>query len=85
MTSERDAAGRLMSMPGIVEAAATNPIRSLGVPKLLANGLSTGLFDMVELRIANAPITHRIKNDQSLETKVFLVFIRPLSPYLSWA
>jgi hypothetical protein len=68
MTSEWDAAGRLMSMPGMVEAAATNPIRSLGVPKLVAKGFSTGLFDMVELRIANAPITHRIKNDRSIET-----------------
>jgi hypothetical protein len=44
-------------MPGIVEAAAINPIKSDGVPKLTAKGLRTGLLDIVELRIARAPIT----------------------------
>jgi len=50
-----------MSIPGMVEAAATNPSRSLGVPKLLANGFNTGLLDIVELRMAKAPIMQRTK------------------------
>ncbi len=58
--SERDAAGRLIMMPGIVEAAATIPVRSCGVPKLRANGFRTGFLDMVLLRMANAPITQRM-------------------------
>lgn len=41
-----------MSMPGMVDAAATKPSRSLGVPKLVAKGLSTGLLDIVELNMA---------------------------------
>ena len=61
MTSEREAAGKLMSMPGMVDAAATKPNKSLGVPRLAAKGLSTGLLDIVELRIANAPITQIIR------------------------
>ena len=56
-TSESEAAGRLISMPGIVDADATMPSRSSGVPKLVANGFKTGFFDIVELRIANKPIT----------------------------
>jgi hypothetical protein len=55
-TSESDAAGRLIRIPGMVEAEATIPSRSVGVPRLVANGLSTGFFDIVELRIANKPI-----------------------------
>ena len=54
--SESDAAGKLMIIPGIVEAAATMPNKSVGVPKLLANGFRTGLLDIVELSMANAPI-----------------------------
>ena len=54
--SESDAAGKLMIIPGIVEAAATIPNKSVGVPKLLANGFRTGLLDIVELSMANAPI-----------------------------
>jgi len=46
-------------MPGIVEAAAMIPVRSVGVPKLTANGLRTGFLDIVELRIAKAPIAQR--------------------------
>jgi hypothetical protein len=45
-----------MISPGIVEAAATMPNKSVGVPKLLANGFRTGLLDIVELSMANAPI-----------------------------
>ena len=55
--SEREAAGRLMSIPGMVEAAAIIPIKSGGVSKLTAKGLRTGVLDIVELRMAIAPIT----------------------------
>jgi len=58
--SESDAAGKLIIIPGIVEAAATMPNKSAGVPRLLANGFKTGLFDIVELRMANAPIVQSI-------------------------
>ena len=54
--SESEAAGRLISIPGIVEAAATKPNRSLGVPKLVAKGFKTGFLDIVELNIAKEPI-----------------------------
>jgi len=59
--SDRDPAGRLIMTPGIVEAAATNPIKTSGVPKLSAKGFRTGFLDIVELRMANAPITHRTR------------------------
>ncbi len=65
-TSERDAAGRLTKMPGMVEAAAIMPVKSAGVPRLIAKGLSTGSLDMVELKIANAPMTHRTRKYRSL-------------------
>jgi hypothetical protein len=71
MTSERDAAGRLINMPGIVEAAATKPIRSLGVPRFVAKGFSTGLLDIVELKIAKAPITHMIRKCLSVSVAIF--------------
>jgi len=54
--SESEAAGRLMSIPDIVEAAATKPNKSLGVPKLVAKGFKIGFFDIVELNIAKEPI-----------------------------
>ncbi len=57
--SESEAAGKLIRMPGIVEAAATSPNRSLGVPRLVAKGFRTGLLDMVELRIAKTPVMDR--------------------------
>ena len=47
-----------MSIPGMVDAEATIPSKSSGVPRLVANGFKTGLLDIVELRIANNPITH---------------------------
>jgi hypothetical protein len=59
--SEREAAGRLIRMPGIVDAEATMPSKLSGVPKLVAKGLSTGFFDMVELRTANKPIMHIVR------------------------
>ena len=54
--SEREAAGRLISIPGMVEAAAIIPRRSVGVPKLMAKGLRTGVLDNVELKMAIVPI-----------------------------
>jgi hypothetical protein len=59
--SESEAAGRLTKIPGIVDADATTPSKSSGVPKLEAKGFSTGFLDMVELKIANRPMTQRIK------------------------
>ena len=50
-----------MSMPGMVETAATTPNNSSGVPRLVAKGFNTGFFDMVELRIANKPIMQIIR------------------------
>jgi hypothetical protein len=68
--SESEAAGKLIRIPGIVDADATIPSRSSGVPKLVANGLSTGFLDMVELRIANKPIMH------SITKKIFCVLVK---------
>jgi hypothetical protein len=61
--SESDAAGKLIRMPGIVDAAATIPSKSVGVPRLDANGLRTGFFDIVELKIANKPIMQIIRKN----------------------
>ncbi len=61
--SESEPAGKLTSMPGIVEAAATNPIKESGVPKACAKGFSTGFFDIVELSIAKKPTTQSAQNE----------------------
>jgi hypothetical protein len=50
-----------MIMPGIVEAEATKPNKSVGVPRLFAKGFKTGFFDIVELRIAKKPMMHNIR------------------------
>jgi hypothetical protein len=63
--SESDAAGKLTKIPGIVEAAATKPVQSVGVPRLSEKGLRTGLFDIVELRIAKNPMMHRVRKTLS--------------------
>ena len=65
-TSDSEAAGKLTKMPGMVDAAAIMPVRSVEVPRLLAKGLRTGSLDMVELKIANAPMTHRIRKYLSI-------------------
>jgi hypothetical protein len=62
MMSERLEAGRLISIPGKVDAAATMPSRSPGVPRLVAKGFRTGFLDIVELKMANDPIVHKSKN-----------------------
>lgn len=56
-----------MSTPGSVDAAATTPMKAIGVPKLSAKGFKTGFFDIVELRIANAPITQSVKKNRCFE------------------
>ena len=71
--SEREAAGRLMSIPGIVEAEATKPINSGGVPRLVAKGFKTGFFDIVELRIANSPMMQSIQKKFSWVFSIFEV------------
>ena len=56
-TSERDPAGSEMIVPGIVEAAMTKPPwRPASAPKLLESMGRIGLLDIVELRIASAPV-----------------------------
>jgi hypothetical protein len=64
--SESEAAGKLTKIPGIVDAAATTPVQSVGVPRLSEKGLRTGLFDIVELRIAKKPIMQSVKKRLSL-------------------
>ena len=45
----------------MVEAAAMNPVRSAGVLSFETKKGSTGSFDIVELRMAKAPMMHRIR------------------------
>src|SRR5208283_4769870 len=59
------------NMPGIVDAAAIMPVKSAGVPRLMAKGFSTGSFDMVELKIAKAPIMHRTQKYRSVTLAIF--------------
>jgi hypothetical protein len=66
--SESEAAGKLTSMPGIVEAEATKPSQKpSGVPRLEAKGFNTGFLDIVELRMANNPIMQRTQKILFLE------------------
>ena len=71
-TSESEAAGKLTIMPGMVDAAAMTPVKSAGVPRLNANGFSTGSFDIVELKMAKAPITHSTIKYRSVIFRLFL-------------
>lgn len=60
--SEREAAGRLIKIPGIVEAEATKPIQNpSGVSRWVAKGFRTGFFDIVELRMAKTPIMQSVR------------------------
>ncbi len=77
--SEREAAGRLMRMPGMVEADATTPSKFSGVPKLVAKGFRTGLFDMVELKMAKAPITQSIGKKRSWKALFLNCIVSQLS------
>lgn len=60
--SESEAAGKLTRIPGIVDAEATTPVQSAGVPRLSEKGFKTGLLDIVELKIAKNPITQMTLN-----------------------
>jgi len=75
--SEREAAGRLTSIPGIVEADATKPIRPSGVPRLVAKGFKTGFLDIVELNIANNPIMQSTQKTLSLTFFIHKVISKP--------
>ena len=66
--SDREANGKLIRIPGIVEVEATKPIKLKGVPRLVAKGFKTGFLDKVELKIANSPII------QSAQKTIFLTF-----------
>jgi len=48
-------------MPGIVDAAATTPSQSVGVPRLFAKGFRTGDLDIVELSKAKKPMKQSIR------------------------
>ena len=50
----------------MVEAEATRPSRSGGVPSFVANGFRTGLFDIVELKMAKAPMMQKMRKYRSL-------------------
>ncbi|MEM2975329.1 MAG: hypothetical protein QW821_02780, partial [Candidatus Bathyarchaeia archaeon] len=56
------AAGKLTRTPGIVDAEATTPVQSVGIPRLSEKGFKTGLLDIVELRMATKPMTQRVQN-----------------------
>jgi hypothetical protein len=58
--SESEEAGRLTSIPGIVEAAPTKPDQSVGVWRIVANEFSR-VLDMVELKIAKSPIIQSVQ------------------------
>lgn len=74
--SERVPAGRLIKIPGIVEAAATKPSRCSGVWRLSAKGFRTGFFDIVELRIAKIPTMQKIKKALSCRPlKIEFIFV----------
>jgi hypothetical protein len=58
-------------MPGIVEAALTNPLHSVGVPRLAEKGFNTGLFDIVLLRMANPPIMQSVQKTALMALPIF--------------
>ena len=59
--SESEAAGKLIKMPGMVEAEPTKPLHTCGVSRL-EEKFFRKLLDIVELRIAKSPIAQSIKN-----------------------
>jgi len=58
--SESIPAGKLTTMPTTVEAAAINPTVPRGTSRARIKRGSTGLLDIVELKIASPPIIQRI-------------------------
>lgn len=58
----------------MVDAEATTPNKSSGVPRLVAKGFRTGFLDMVELRMANNPIMQIImKKKRSADLLISIV------------
>jgi phosphoribosylcarboxyaminoimidazole (NCAIR) mutase len=76
--SESEAAGKLTRIPGIVEAEATTPVQSVGVPRLSEKGFKTGLLDIVELKIAKNPIIQRVQNALFI-TFLFCAMVKSLT------
>jgi hypothetical protein len=68
--------GKLINTPGNVDAAATMPMNVTGVPRLSAKGFNTGFFDIVELRIAKAPMMQSVRNIRCFDTPAFHLLFR---------
>ena len=75
--SDSEAAGKLIKIPGMVDAEETKPLNSVGVPRLAEKGFSTGLFDIVELRIANPPIIQRVQKATFIALLVLRFICKP--------
>lgn len=75
--------GKLAIMPGMVEAAAIKPISGSDAPKLTANNVNVGLFDIVELKMANNPIMQRkVKGVRIRRVDFVEFFSKPFSSAL---
>jgi hypothetical protein len=59
--SESIPAGRLAIIPAKAEIAATMPTPEGSAPRWEAKSGSTGLFEIVELKIAKKPVVHNIR------------------------
>jgi hypothetical protein len=77
--SERIPNGRLAMMPGMVEAAAIKPISGSDAPKLIANKVNVGLFDIVVLKIANKPMAERKKKGEDISCLVLFMILKPFT------
>jgi hypothetical protein len=66
-------------MPGTVEAAAIKPISKSDAPRLSANSVRVGLLDIVELKIANKPITERYRNGADVRCEPWFISKSPVS------
>lgn len=75
--SESEAAGRLIKIPGIVDAEETKPLHSVGVPRLAEKGFNTGLLAIAELKIANPPIMQRVQKTTFTELLVLKSMCKP--------
>jgi hypothetical protein len=59
--SESIPAGRLAIIPAKADIAATMPTPEGSAPRCEAKRGSTGLFEIVELKIAKNPVVHKIR------------------------
>jgi hypothetical protein len=66
MMSDSMPAGRLTTMPTIVDAAAMYPTVESGTCRERINSGSAGLLAIVELKMANPPMIHRRRNGDGL-------------------